>query len=238
MAFDSITIILIIAKLKTEYNLDDFWLNLISSYLTGRTHSVKIGDCHSTKLIMHSGVPQGSILGPILFTLYINNLPKSVDNCISFLYADDAKFIIHKDNRNVNPQTVLDSISTWCTQNNLKINSEKSSILNFGSHKKTTDNIFATINNQQIPVVDSQKDLGVIITSNLNWSDNVNYRIAKANKIFLFMKRSCLQNTSIQFRKFIWLTYIRPAVSYGSQCYYPNISDLLLLENFQKRVTR
>ena len=52
------------------------------------------------------------------------------------------------------------------------------------------------------------------------------------------MKRSCLQNTSIQFRKFIWLTYIRPAVSYGSQSYYPNISDLLLLENFQKRVTR
>ena len=238
-AFDSINHDVMIDKLRFNFKLDNFWITMFTSYLSGRTHSVKISNCRSSILSMLSGVPQGSVLGPVLFTLYINDLPNvsRLGNC--FLYADDAKFILNSELSHTELQSELDRVVEWCNNNQLVLNDNKCAIVNFSYCKsKEDDSTTLTVNAKPILIANSQKDLGIITTSNLNWSINIKDRIVKANRIFGFIKRNCHKNSNINLRKFIWTTYIRPVLSYGSQCYYPSLSDLASLENFQKRVLR
>ena len=120
--------------------MDDLTLKWFVSYLTGRRQCVKLNDITSNTLPITYGVPQGSILGPILFSLYINDITGIV-SCGVVLYTDDT--VIFHDDRKI-LQTKLDRISDWCNENLLTINVEKShwmktkvcGNLNFQAHHK------------------------------------------------------------------------------------------------------
>ena len=115
-AFDSVNHDLILHKLKYQYNVDGLLLKFLTSYLKGRTQRVVIGGTQSTVKIVKSGVPQGSILGPLLFVLFINDLSTCISpNTNIALYADDTKIwrkIIH-DSDNLTLQCDINSLNDW-----------------------------------------------------------------------------------------------------------------------------
>jgi hypothetical protein len=112
---------------------------LFNSYMTNRTQQVQIGNTLSNKCPVKYGVPQSSILGPLLFILYINDLPLSISNCNTDMYADD--FTIHIFGKNISAiqtkvQEDLNRIELWCKDNNMFINCSKTKCMTVGTRQK------------------------------------------------------------------------------------------------------
>lgn len=118
---------------------------------------------------MLSGVPQGSILGPFLFTLYIDDLSEILPtDCRALLYADDCKIFkqINNERDVISLQSALNRIHSWCDTWKLKINPSKSSLLSFIMKKKPILSSY-TINASPIPLVNFKKDLGIVMDTKL-----------------------------------------------------------------------
>ena len=121
-AFDSVPHNLLLLKLKQLYGLDGSLFKWFTSYLTDRYQRVTLDGCTSGWLSVKSGVPQGSILGPLLFLLYINDLPTAINYNNVALFADDTKFYSQVSNINscLNIQKDLDSLYEWSLKWQLK----------------------------------------------------------------------------------------------------------------------
>ena len=118
-AFDSVRHGIIVQKFAA-FGFDDIFTTLLISYLANRFQCVKVRTSISTTLPVTSGVPQGSVLGPLLFLLFINDLPDIFNHSNCFLFADDSKLICKTNCSDL--QSDVDSFTHWCTQNGLKIN--------------------------------------------------------------------------------------------------------------------
>ena len=115
-------------------------LVLFNSYMINRTQQVQIENALSDKCPVKYGVPQGSVLGPLLFILYINDLPLSISNCITDMYADDST--IHISGENISDiqtkvQEDLNRIEFWCKDNNMFINCNKTKCMIVGTKQNT-----------------------------------------------------------------------------------------------------
>ena len=148
-----------------------------------------------------SGVPQGSILGPLLFTLFINDLPdEAADGVKTALYADDTKL-----DRNVSStehcdliQDTLSNMHDWSQRNNIRFNTSKCKALTV-TRKKTAIGFDYTLDGTTLTRVSEEKDLGVIITITLSWDSNIHTITEKANKLLCLPKRtSWLAQTTFQ----------------------------------------
>lgn len=175
-AFDCVEHLTLKLKLK-HYGLSDAAINLISSYLSERTQTVVINETPSKSAAVKLGVPQGSILGPFLFLVYINDLPYIVkDHCEIVLFADDTS-LIFKVSRNTEDYTDINStmniVSNWFTINNLLLNSKKTKWIRFTlpNVKVTSGSIF--INNACLDMVDKTLFLGLTIDKDLQWSPHI-----------------------------------------------------------------
>ena len=185
-AFDSLSIPLLLSKL-TFYGFDAETLLWFTSYLNERSQMVRIrlrnGDTTcSGKKPVNRGVPQGSILGPILFILYTADIVKSINHSRYHLYADDAQIYVHVDSRNVAPSldklnSDLNRIALWSAKNALVLNPNKSKYMVLGS-KKQVCNILAqdpsvNILGSQVQFVNQAKNLGIIMDSHLRFEDHI-----------------------------------------------------------------
>src|SRR5262249_18283076 len=143
----------------------------IENYLTGRTQQVRLNDTLSPPVNVTSSVPQGTCLGPLLFIIYVNDLPKVVKNSSVFLFADDCK-ISFRYNRNTNSdglQRDLDAVYAWSNSMQLSLSIEKCAILRIGNH---SDDIVRKyhIGNTELEICASIRDLGIFVDSKLNFS--------------------------------------------------------------------
>ena len=139
-AFDLVDHQLLLKKLRI-YKFSDMSLSWFKSYLDNRTQQVVINNSSSNSGEVMCGVPQGSILGPLLFLLFINDLPLSLTNCpVSVdLYADDTtlySFALDKISLERNIQKALDSVHTWCLENGMLINIDKTKLMLIASRQK------------------------------------------------------------------------------------------------------
>ena len=205
-------------------------LLLIESYLTDRTEQVKIGGFLSTSKKVTSGVPQGSILGSLLFVVYINDLPDCCEYCSPLLCADDSKFI-SLGTPKFHFQLDLSRVANWSNKHKLPLN-DKCMHLPFGSND---DSYF--FNGVEIRKTNVQKDLGLMISSDLKWDEHIKAAANKALKVFFMIKRNSPflpTQTKIKLHK----SMILPTLIYGSNCWSTNVANMKVLENVQKKVLR
>ena len=199
----------------------------ILSYLKDRSQCVVISGTKSNFKSVLSGVPQGSILGPILFVLFINDMPLCVNPPTNIvLYADDTKIwrTIECFNDHVALQKDIDSLLTWATVNKMIFHPNKCKILTI-SNKITNrwltfsdsrgiidifqfpffDRFPYCLGEKCLDYVKSEKDLGVYISSGLNWSEHCKILANKANSMFGLIKRTCDCTNNSKQRKILYI---------------------------------
>ena len=139
-----------------------------------------------------SGVPQGSILGPFLFLVYINDLPSMIDNTIA-RFADDSKCsnVINSTNDCVSLKNDPNSLQTWCRDWQLRFNSSKCEVQSVTRKQNPLFSI-TKLDVFPCPMYSSQKDLGVTVTSDLKWNRHINNITSKGYKTLGFLQRGHL----------------------------------------------
>lgn len=175
-AFDNINHCILFSKLES-YGITGPALTLIKSYLSDRYQSVCIEGILSSPRLINKGVPQGSILGPLLFLTYINDLQTYLNTTQCLLYADDTTIMATGNTSSeltTNLDSLLHSLENWSHANCIKINPSKTSFVVFHApQRKITSHLSITINNVSIPQTHSATFLGVIVDSNLKFNHHV-----------------------------------------------------------------
>lgn len=240
-AFDTINHSILLSKLN-HYGIRDHALKLISNYLNDRKQFVQFKDKTSNETTVKCGVPQGSILGPLLFIIYINDLPNASSLTEPILFADDTSiFYSHKDvNKLILTLNLeLDKISTWMKANKLSVNLKKTNYILFRpSQKKIPASIPLLVDNQIIQLKHSTKFLGTYIDENLTWKTHVHYVCSKISKTSGAIYRARYYLTS-EAKLSIYYALVYPYLTYcnviWSSAYPSTLNRIFLL---QKRVLR
>ena len=179
-AFDSVNHDKLLSILNANIAQSCF-INLIKSYLCNRTQSTKIGSLIGSRLTVSSGVPQGSVLGPILFNIYINSLGPSNPSVKYIKYADDLNLILTaKPDDNIDELIgdELQYIKNWCADNFMVLNNSKTKIIRIDTNRsRLTTSIVAGMYSTYY--ADSFCFLGYNIRNDLKWSDHIDLAIKK-----------------------------------------------------------
>ena len=190
-AFDTIDHTILLNKLK-YYGLKGPTLNLFQSYLSNRKQYTEIEDTTSTILPIQVGVPQGSILGPILFIIYVNDLPQCTNKFDFIMYADDTTLSSTIDSfsditSNTNADSLINAeickVIEWLKINKLSLNKTKSKYMTFHMPKKEIQHLALKIDGVNIEKVEEFNFLGLTMDTNLKWKKHTDKISNKCSKI-------------------------------------------------------
>lgn len=237
-AFDKVCHRKLLLKLE-HYGIRGALLTWIQDFLSNRSQCVAVRGTLSRRIAVTSGVPQGSVLGPLLFLVYINDMPLHVDSSIA-LFADDAYLykVIKclKDTEEL--QQDLDKLVLWEKNWSMQFHPDKCYVLRVTNKRKIVENTYK-IHNQELKVVEKAKYLGVTISRNLSWKHHVSNIVAKANSTRIFLQRN-LSMTDSETRLVCYKTYVRPICEYASSVWdSPGVQSLASqLESVQRKSLR
>ena len=237
-AFDSVPHHLLIHKLKS-FRISGKLLSWFLSYMSNRKQCVVIEGSSSAWLPVVSGVPQGSLLGPLLFILYTNDIGVGLSEGSKIaLYADDAKLfcMVNSLEDCLSLQSDLDRISQWSNTWKLKFNSEKCIVLSFARVLKY--DFPYNLNNTILNRATEFNDLGLTVSNNLSWKRHIAQIVSKANRLLGFIKRTLGFRAPVKSKLFLYNSLIRSTLSYASVLWKPDKADMLLLEGVQRRATK
>ena len=186
-AFDSVPHTRLLSKLQA-YGIGGKLYNWLCNYFTGRKQKVVLNNESSNWTSVTSGVPQGSVLGPLLFNIFINDLPSVVQSEL-VLFADDAKIYrtIQSDDDYLQLQQDLDNLFLWSCEWQLCFNVDKCKILHIGSNQHYRQ---YRLGGDFITVSDVEKDLGILIDNKLTFHKQCSTAVTKANKLLGIIRRS------------------------------------------------
>ena len=223
-------------KLK-GFGIPDYILDILEDFLVGRSMRVKVGDVFSTIKFILSGVPQGSVLGPLLFLLFVNDLPEGIRSILK-LFADDVKMIVDPNNFS-NISLDLELLELSEAQCCLKFNVQKCMVMQIGLSNPKNQYSFG---GESLRCVDNEKDLGVTFNSSFSFEDHVRNSIAKANRTIAWVTRNVIsREPSVMLG--LYKSLIKPHIEYCAQAWAPmarhgNWSLILELEAVQRSFTR
>ena len=235
-AFDTISHNILLNKLKT-IGLNLRTRDWFQNYLTNRTQRVYANGVLSSSLPITHGVPQGSVLGPVLFSLYINSLPDAITPVKVVMYADDAVILT---NSGLAMQSLLPSLHNWCKENSLTVNDNKTMWMSFICKPNTYVPRQLTLNNKILQHCDEFNYLGLIIDEKLTFKSQhkkvlqqLTFRALQLAKI----RRYINTKTAVIIYKTMSLPYLDYADfiwNYGTQF---SINQLQLVQNKSLRTT-
>ena len=220
-AFDTVNHEILLAKLD-YYGIRGTAYEWFKSYLSNRMQCTEIGNTRSKFDYVKCGVPQGSVLGPLLFLLYINDIILSSSICKFTLFADDTSLFYSHENKDEGAKILNDELSKiadWLAANKLSLNVSKSKLLIFSNkHSLVKDDSIASsgifINGEMLKEVDHAKYLGALLDNKLNWSYQINAVNLKLSKgIGLLAKiRHFVPNSILRS---LYFSFINPYIDYN-----------------------
>ena len=237
-AFDSVPHKRLIEKLS-QFGIRGALLDLIKHYLSNRTYTVRVGERYSAKKEAISGVPQGSVGGPILFVIYIADIIDfcRTDNVIIKLFADDLKaYHMSKivNEFNIPLQNFIKKLSNYCELNGLFISPKKCNVLHVGNKNPK---ISYYLSNSPIHTIEnnhSVRDLGLYFNADLNWTSHIDITIKKARRTSFALVKSIKLN-DCQLLVNLFKTYVRPTLEFATNVYNPYLlKDINAIEKVQK----
>ena len=236
-AFDSVVHSKLIYKLRS-YGIAGNLLSWIEDFLTNRHQAVRVGNNISDFADVGSGVPQGSVLGPLLFLFFINDISDLFGtDLVIKLYADDVKIYVAIDNisSSDNLQVGLNALIKWCEDWQLNVSINKCNVLHIGA--KNSCHTY-TMNAFCLPSVRLSTDLGVLVDSKLRFTDHYAAIVAKAHqRAALILRCFKCRDPCILYKAFT--TYVRPLLETCSNVWCPVYKcDVDYIEKVQRRFTK
>ena len=232
----------LLAKCEYQCGITGNLLKWLKSYLRDRTHSVSVNDAYSRVQTIDAGCPQGSVLGPLLALIYLNDLDGVTENNLLFFADDTLLFKAHphgSDDATKSLQADLNEIQTFGDKWSITFNSSKTIQQTFTNRPVKNHPKLRFGHAPLIPVENSHKHLGLTISSSLRFHDHVNDMIKKANSalgplypVAEFLPRKILNQ--------IYCTYVRPIFDYSDIVYHGHltVTDSMRLERTQHRAAR
>ena len=236
-AFDTVPHYPLLCKLE-ELGVDRYLLRWICNYLSERKQQVVVDGAISDELSVISGVPQGSVLGPLLFLIYIDGVESvTLSDGTIVLYADD--MVLYRPIYSYEDywllQQDINAIATWIADNHLQFNTSKCKYMTIS--RKRAKELPPTINLNGIPLdrVTEFKYLGVLITADLSWTAHINMICTKARRLVGMLYRQFYQDADTTTLKQLYVSNIRPHLEYACQVWDPYLQkDIDMLESVQK----
>ena len=236
-AFDTVPHRRLIQKVSA-HGIEGRLLGWLRDFLADREQRVVVNGTRSSTAKVTSGVPQGSVLGPVLFLLFINDLPKGISNSIK-MFADDTKlFSMPSAVDDDSLQTDLDLLQDWSTKWLMHFHPEKCKVMKLGRQRSAVQ---YHMNNVVLEEIEAEKDLGVLIDNQLSFKSQVATITAKANKVVGIIRRS-FDNLTEELFVTLFKSLVRPILTYLGllrSTWRPSLSGLfgsLCQQNFCPRI--
>ena len=240
-AFDTVDHSILIKKLD-HYGIRGLASTWIQNYLYNRKQYVAVSGLNSHMLPIACGVPQGSILGPILFILYINDMSRVSDQLKFIIFADDTNIFHSSPNLDTAASLMnreLEKLNTWFKVNKLSLNIKKTNYMLFGSNsKKKQKPINIVIDNQEISKTEVTKFLGVFIDSHLSWNHHIDALRNKLSKSLgiMYRARHFLESNTLYL---LYCSLITPYLDYCCEIWgATSRKNLNKIEIMQKKAIR
>ena len=240
-AFDRVWHDGLLYKLK-ECGISGTLLNWFQNYLTNRKQCVRLSNNKSPLLSINAGVPQGSVLGPLLFLVFINDLVPEIDFSNIRMFADDTCLFlngINNDDVALKLNNDLHKIELWAAKWLVDFSAPKTKSLNISNKTKNNTLPILSLNKAPIENVNFHKHLGLIIDQKLSWTDHIEYIYLESMKKLNIMKKLKfkLDRKSLET---IYKSFIRPKIEYGNVIYFgtsqKNLDKISKIEKEAKRL--
>lgn len=236
-AFDRVSHQKLLLKLQSILK-NDLLLSWVEAYLSHRCQSVDIEGVRSSPQPVQSGIPQGSVLGPLFFLIFINDIADALPVKIR-LFADDCVLYqeVHSPADQALLNASLESIFQWCETWQMKINILKTVAMTI-TRKREPLKFTYCIKDHVLTSVDQFKYLGVIISSDLKWNQHIAYIQKKAMRSLGYLRRTLRKSTQ-EIKLLAYKTYVRPILEYASTVWDPYTKlNITKLENIQRKAIR
>ena len=238
-AFDKVPHSKLIKKIQS-YGIKGNLINWIIDLLSHRKQRIRINNIFSNWQEVISGIPQGSVIGPLLFVIFINDLPDVIKNSHIFLFADDMKLfnpIYNEDNCNI-LQKDLTSAEKWSETSLLKFHPDKCCNMRIGRSSIRNDGYTMGKDQKTINKAETVKDIGVTFDSSLNFEAHMPEKINKANSMMGIIRRT-FEYLDDKCFSTVFKSLVRPHIEYANQVWSPYLmKHITALEKVQRRATK
>ena len=229
---------LLLHKAK-HYGINNNILSWIRDFLSNRSQQVVVEGKFSTEVKVTSGVPQGSVLGPLLFLIFINDLPECVKHSTTRLFADDC--VLYRRISTASDASLLQddltALQEWENTWLMEFHPSKCQVVNVTNKQKPIISSY-TIHNEVLESVRSAKYLGLHVDAKLNFNTHIDVITKKANSTRAFLSRN-FHHCSKKVKDATYTTYIRPSVEYASSVWDPHtLQNIKKVEQVQRSSAR